>query len=69
MFECQQAIREGSPLVQDMGPFAGGLCLLEVLKPAARSIYNGGLDSRQQQAISQAAVELLDSDLDLDDAW
>ena len=56
-----------------MGPFAGALCLLEVLKPVAKSIYNAKLSGRHQTEAGQAAAQLVESDLELDnhlqDAW
>ena len=56
-----------------MGPFAGALCLLEVLKPVAKSIYNAKLNDRHQMEASKATAQLADSDLELDghleDAW
>lgn len=56
-----------------MGPFAGALCLLEVLKPVAKKLYNTRLNGRLQQAASQAAAQMVDSDLELEnhyeDAW
>ena len=58
---------------QDMGPFAGALCLLEVLKPVAKSIYDAKLKGKHQKEASMAAAQLVDSDLELDnhleDAW
>lgn len=56
-----------------MGPFAGALCLLEVLKPVAKSIYDAKLRGKHQKEASLAAAQLVDSDLELDnhmeDAW
>lgn len=56
-----------------MGSFAGALCLLEVLKPVAKSIYNAQLNSRHAREASQAAAQMVDSDLELEnhleDAW
>lgn len=56
-----------------MGAFAGALCLLEVLKPVAKSIYDAKLNGRHQREASQKVAHLVDSDLELDnfhdDAW
>ena len=56
-----------------MGAFAGALCLLEVLKPVAKSFYKGKLYGKRQQEASLAAAQYVDNDLELDahetDSW
>lgn len=57
---------------QDMGVYAGALCLLEVLKPAARKA-NAQPQKKKQEKGNSYASRYIDSDLELsdmeDDSW
>jgi len=60
-------------VLQDMGAFAGALCLLEMLKLVAKSFYNTKVYGKRQQEASLAAAQYVDADLELEDragdAW
>ena len=56
-----------------MGPVAALLCLSEVLKPIAKSIYKAKLYGQRQLEVRAAAANYVDDDLDIDnlqgDSW
>ena len=56
-----------------MGPVAALLCLSEVLKPIAKSIYKAKLCGQRQLEVRAAAANYVDDDLDIDnlqgDSW
>ena len=59
--------------MQELGAFAAAICLTEVLKPAAHSMYTAKLHGMRLEAAKAQAARAVDEDLDLlddqDDDW